>query len=351
MPQLALYKHPGPYEIHGDKFDYIAIHPSDLEEALSNGWYRTTTEALAASNTEAVLSNNGESAGIVRVDESDLHALSSPNPDDCYRLKSTGELVAWDSGRKEFRTLAFHDPACPEFLDDLTIDFRKPVDLKTLGIKINGQHAITGNEIIGSTSATLSADSGLQVRETKTHGWNSVLAFHALGAKVDSGKSLSFIVRANGGMNNMLGLMGLHNDVETASPYQAYSHLMPAIYYRTTSSGQIYRPYYGVDDMGGEVTSTTFKDSANKTATLSNMNGKWWRADIQAMGIEGARIAVTEVSPSDNTSELFGQDVELGQKLTATIAAKRGNSSRYSCFAFAGNQFNSGFDLMAVSIS
>jgi hypothetical protein len=42
-----LYKHPGPYEIHGDHFDYIIVDDSDIDSAIADGWALKTTEALS----------------------------------------------------------------------------------------------------------------------------------------------------------------------------------------------------------------------------------------------------------------------------------------------------------------
>lgn len=46
-----VYKHPGKHKIHGDKFDYKVVSgeeeggESELELALEDGWFLTTTEA------------------------------------------------------------------------------------------------------------------------------------------------------------------------------------------------------------------------------------------------------------------------------------------------------------------
>jgi hypothetical protein len=46
-----LYRHPGQHDIHGGKFDYIIT--DDIDAALADGWYLTTTEAKAASAAQA----------------------------------------------------------------------------------------------------------------------------------------------------------------------------------------------------------------------------------------------------------------------------------------------------------
>ena len=48
-----VYKHPGKHKIHGDLFDYKIVDAepeeeggeSELDQALSDGWFKTTTEA------------------------------------------------------------------------------------------------------------------------------------------------------------------------------------------------------------------------------------------------------------------------------------------------------------------
>lgn len=46
---VMLYKHPGPHEIHGDKFDHIIVDEGDVESAIKDGWCKTTGEAKAGS--------------------------------------------------------------------------------------------------------------------------------------------------------------------------------------------------------------------------------------------------------------------------------------------------------------
>lgn len=41
-----LYKYPGPHQIHGDTFDYCVVMDDKTEDALKNGWFLTTPEAL-----------------------------------------------------------------------------------------------------------------------------------------------------------------------------------------------------------------------------------------------------------------------------------------------------------------
>ena len=44
---VMLYKHPGPHEIHGDMFDYIIVDEDAVENAIKDGWRKTTDEAKA----------------------------------------------------------------------------------------------------------------------------------------------------------------------------------------------------------------------------------------------------------------------------------------------------------------
>ncbi len=41
-----LYKHPGQHELQGDKFDYIIVGETEVENRVKAGWSMTTTEAL-----------------------------------------------------------------------------------------------------------------------------------------------------------------------------------------------------------------------------------------------------------------------------------------------------------------
>jgi len=45
---VMLYKHPGPHEIHGDKFDYIVVPESGVDGAIKDGWHKTTGQALVS---------------------------------------------------------------------------------------------------------------------------------------------------------------------------------------------------------------------------------------------------------------------------------------------------------------
>ena len=49
-----LYKHPGPYKIHKSYFDYTIVDKAadDYDEALKDGWYPSTTEALKHSTAK-----------------------------------------------------------------------------------------------------------------------------------------------------------------------------------------------------------------------------------------------------------------------------------------------------------
>jgi len=42
---VMLYKPNGSHKIHGGMFDYIIVDDSEVDTALSDGWFRTTTEA------------------------------------------------------------------------------------------------------------------------------------------------------------------------------------------------------------------------------------------------------------------------------------------------------------------
>jgi hypothetical protein len=55
-----LYKAPGPYEIHGGRFDYTIVDDDQIEATLAAGWYLTTTEAKAAH--EAALQDAADNA-------------------------------------------------------------------------------------------------------------------------------------------------------------------------------------------------------------------------------------------------------------------------------------------------
>ena len=49
-----LYKHPGSFEIHEDKFDYIIVEDTEIQDYIAKGWFLTTPEAKAASGAAAV---------------------------------------------------------------------------------------------------------------------------------------------------------------------------------------------------------------------------------------------------------------------------------------------------------
>ena len=46
---IMLYRHPGPHAIHGGKYDYVVVEKEDMPRYIENGWHKTTTAALAAS--------------------------------------------------------------------------------------------------------------------------------------------------------------------------------------------------------------------------------------------------------------------------------------------------------------
>lgn len=53
FPQMV-YRHPGTEEIHGNHFATLIVNSEEeLSDALANGWYETTTEALNADAPKA----------------------------------------------------------------------------------------------------------------------------------------------------------------------------------------------------------------------------------------------------------------------------------------------------------
>lgn len=52
MTNTMLYKHPGSHDIHGDKFDYCIVSDDDVDDALNDGWFLTTPEALPSDEAE-----------------------------------------------------------------------------------------------------------------------------------------------------------------------------------------------------------------------------------------------------------------------------------------------------------
>lgn len=50
IDSVMLYKYPGKHRMHGDMFDYVIIHYSELYKYLENGWHKTTQEAKESYN-------------------------------------------------------------------------------------------------------------------------------------------------------------------------------------------------------------------------------------------------------------------------------------------------------------
>ena len=292
-----------------------------------------------------------------KINLAELAALPAPDASKVYRVTDTNQLVAWDVNQSAYRNLIFNDPVLPDFLDLSAsagvVDFRAMPDLTTLGVDMTGAVAVSPTSITGQISATLDATDGLKFTESKVHGWNNILAMRKIGAAVDSGKSLSFVCRGNGPMNNMIGLMGLHHDVDHTRSAHSYVDLMPSVYSTTAAGGRLYRVYTGTDSIVNAAGTVVFKNPAGANAYLESMNGKWWRGEISAMGIDGSTVVITEIDPllAGTAGDLFGAAVETGVKLVSTLPANRGNTSRNSCFAFAGHYFNDGFDLMALRLA
>ena len=49
---VMLYRHPGPHDVHGDKFDHIIVELDDVEVYVEAGWFETTPEAKENSGNE-----------------------------------------------------------------------------------------------------------------------------------------------------------------------------------------------------------------------------------------------------------------------------------------------------------
>jgi hypothetical protein len=54
-----LYCHPGKHKIHGDLFDYTIVGEESVEDALKDGWHKTTVEAKQATEAEIDTDGNG----------------------------------------------------------------------------------------------------------------------------------------------------------------------------------------------------------------------------------------------------------------------------------------------------
>lgn len=74
-----LYKHPGPHDIHGDKFDYMICHQNEMDKYLADGWYLTTGEAKAVSESDSVSSNDVEKQEKVKLSFDDFSDLEKEN--------------------------------------------------------------------------------------------------------------------------------------------------------------------------------------------------------------------------------------------------------------------------------
>ena len=48
MSTTAVYRYPGPFDIHGGKYDFRAVPDGEVSAYLADGWYLTTPEAKAA---------------------------------------------------------------------------------------------------------------------------------------------------------------------------------------------------------------------------------------------------------------------------------------------------------------
>lgn len=53
MNQTMLYKHGGAFPYEGEFFTYTIVNDDDIEQALSDGWSLTTTEAIALAKKPA----------------------------------------------------------------------------------------------------------------------------------------------------------------------------------------------------------------------------------------------------------------------------------------------------------
>lgn len=48
MSTTAVYRYPGPFDIHGGKYDFRAVPDGEVDTYLADGWHLTTPEAKAA---------------------------------------------------------------------------------------------------------------------------------------------------------------------------------------------------------------------------------------------------------------------------------------------------------------
>lgn len=94
-----LYKHPGQHEIQGDRFDYVTVPDDDIEIMLADGWHRTPTEALEASEAAKQVADRvaaEQAAAAQAAIDAQEQAAQKALDDEIARIKAEGDKLASD---------------------------------------------------------------------------------------------------------------------------------------------------------------------------------------------------------------------------------------------------------------
>lgn len=86
---VMLYKHPGKHKLHNDMFDYIIVEEDNVQDSISDGWFKTTPEAKEASTLTASMPTREE----METKAKELNIKFPPNIKDETLLKKINEKV------------------------------------------------------------------------------------------------------------------------------------------------------------------------------------------------------------------------------------------------------------------
>lgn len=87
-----MYKHPGPHFLHDEWFDYKVVPEYGIDEALAQGWYLTTKEALDNTTTKPPI----EPEEVEKIEKKYPHIILTAKPEtiEIKPIKKTNGLIA-----------------------------------------------------------------------------------------------------------------------------------------------------------------------------------------------------------------------------------------------------------------
>lgn len=108
-----LYKHPGPHDLHGGKYDYVIVDEDDVNQYIIDGWCLSTPEALAQSKEKAKEKEKEKE----KEKDKEIEADNAPPTREELETKATELGIHFDGRTSDAKLMRSIDKALSDELD------------------------------------------------------------------------------------------------------------------------------------------------------------------------------------------------------------------------------------------